>query len=43
MASTHLAFDPGAGSGRAVLGTLAGGLLHVDEVHRFSTAAAGAR
>ena len=35
MASTHLAFDLGAGSGRAVLGTLAGGLLHVDEVHRF--------
>ncbi len=37
MASTHLAFDLGAGSGRAMLGTLAGGRLRVDEVHRFAT------
>ncbi len=37
MASTHLAFDLGAGSGRAMLGTLADGRLHVEEVHRFPT------
>lgn len=37
MASTHLAFDLGAGSGRAMLGALAGGRLRVEEVHRFAT------
>lgn len=37
MASTHLAFDLGAGSGRAMLGTLAGGRLRVEQVHRFAT------
>lgn len=37
MASTHLAFDLGAGSGRAMLGTLAGGRLRVEAVHRFAT------
>lgn len=37
MTSTHLAFDLGAGSGRAVLGTLGDGRLRVDEVHRFAT------
>lgn len=37
MASTHLAFDLGAGSGRAMLGTLADGRLRVEELHRFAT------
>jgi len=37
MASTHLAFDLGAGSGRAMLGMLARGRLDVEEVHRFPT------
>ena len=37
MASTHLAFDLGAGSGRAMLGTLAGGRLDVEEVRRSPT------
>lgn len=37
MASTHLAFDLGAGSGRAMLGTLADVRLQVEEVHRFPT------
>lgn len=32
-----LAFDLGASSGRAVLGTLADGRLHTREVHRFAT------
>lgn len=32
-----LAFDLGASSGRAVLGTLADGRLHTREVHRFDT------
>ena len=37
MATTHLAFDLGAGSGRALLGTLAHGRLDIEEVHRFPT------
>lgn len=37
MASIHLAFDLGAGSGRAMLGTLADGRLDIEEVHRFPT------
>ena len=37
MTSTHLAFDLGAGSGRAMLGTLADGRLDMEEVHRFPT------
>lgn len=32
-----LAFDLGAESGRAVLGTLEGGTIRLDEVHRFRT------
>jgi rhamnulokinase len=36
-ASQHLAFDLGASSGRALLGTLSDGALHTDEVHRFET------
>src|SRR5690349_17927990 len=31
----YLAFDLGAESGRAILGTLANGTLAVDELHRF--------
>ena len=34
-ARTFLAFDLGAGSGRAILGTLRNGLLSVAELHRF--------
>jgi len=33
--SHYLAFDLGAESGRALLGTLAGGKLTVEEIHRF--------
>lgn len=33
--SHYLAFDFGAESGRALLGTLAGGKLSVEEIHRF--------
>lgn len=39
--STHLpaylAFDLGASSGRAILGTLEGERLHMEELHRFTT------
>ncbi len=35
MASTFLAFDLGATSGRAILGRLRGGLLSIEEIHRF--------
>ena len=31
-----LAFDFGGGSGRAILGTLENGKIHMEEVHRFS-------
>lgn len=34
--SNYLAFDLGAESGRAMLGTLAGGKLHLEELHRFA-------
>ncbi len=33
--SHYLAFDLGAESGRAILGTLAGGRLEIEELHRF--------
>ena len=33
---TYLAVDLGAGSGRALLGTLDGGRLELREVHRFA-------
>ena len=36
--STFLAFDIGAESGRAVLGTLEGGMLRAREIHRFPNA-----
>lgn len=32
----YLALDLGAGSGRAIVGTIIEGKLHLDEVHRFS-------
>jgi rhamnulokinase len=32
---SYLAFDLGAESGRAVLGRLEGGLIRIDEIHRF--------
>ena len=35
--STHLAFDLGASSGRAILGTLHESRIHIDEIHRFAT------
>ncbi len=35
MAADYLAFDLGAESGRAMLGRLRGGLLQLDEIHRF--------
>ena len=35
--STYLAFDLGASSGRAMLGTLEDGRMHLEEVHRFET------
>jgi len=34
---TYLAFDLGASSGRAILGTLDGDRMRLDEVHRFPT------
>lgn len=37
MTSTYLAFDLGASSGRAILGTLGGDRLELREVHRFPT------
>ena len=33
--SQYLALDLGAESGRAIAGTLAGGLLTIEELHRF--------
>jgi len=36
-ASTYLAFDFGAESGRAVLGHLADGKINLEEIHRFPT------
>ena len=33
----HIAFDLGASSGRVLLGTLDGGRMHLDDVHRFET------
>jgi rhamnulokinase len=36
-AGSYLAFDLGASSGRAVLGTLDGSVMHMDEIHRFRT------
>ena len=35
MSAQFLAFDLGAESGRAMLGTLNGGVLSVREIHRF--------
>ncbi len=35
--SSYLAFDLGASSGRAVLGTLEAGRMRMEEVHRFDT------
>jgi rhamnulokinase len=35
---SYLAFDLGAESGRAVLGRLDGGLVRIDEIHRFPNA-----
>jgi rhamnulokinase len=32
---SYLAIDLGATSGRAMLGTLTGNALHIQEVHRF--------
>lgn len=37
MESTHLAFDLGASSCRAILGTLDCGHMYMEDVHRFST------
>jgi rhamnulokinase len=37
MSTSYLAVDLGASSGRAVLGTLAGGRMSLREVHRFAT------
>ncbi|NND70074.1 MAG: rhamnulokinase [Rhodothermales bacterium] len=37
MSTSYLAFDLGASSGRAILGTLNGGTMHMDELHRFET------
>lgn len=36
-ADSYLAFDLGASSGRALVGTLEGDRMHVEEVHRFET------
>ncbi|MDB4888793.1 MAG: Carbohydrate kinase [Gemmatimonadetes bacterium] len=36
-AGSYLAFDLGASSGRAVLGTLDGSVMRMDEIHRFHT------
>lgn len=33
---TYLALDIGAGSGRAIVGTIENGHIHLDEIHRFS-------
>lgn len=37
MATQYLAFDLGASSGRAVLGTLSDGIMKMEEIHRFNT------
>ena len=37
MKSSYLAFDLGASSGRAILGTLSDGVMHLEELHRFET------
>lgn len=37
MVSQYLAFDLGASSGRAILGTLHGDRMTLDELHRFAT------
>jgi rhamnulokinase len=37
MPASYLAFDLGASSGRAVLGTLDGGVMRMEELHRFAT------
>lgn len=37
MVSQYLAFDLGASSGRAILGTLHGDRMALDELHRFAT------
>lgn len=37
MKSTHLSFDLGAGSCRAMLGTLSGNHMSMEEVYRFTT------
>ena len=37
MATSYLAFDLGASSGRAILGTLENGVMSMDELHRFET------
>ena len=39
MASHYLAFDIGASSGRAILGTFAEGKLVLEELHRFENGA----
>ena len=39
----HLAIDLGAGSGRAFLGELRGGILCIGEIHRFSNEPVAAR
>ena len=36
MTRTYLAFDLGAESGRAIVGTLRGGVLGIDEIYRFA-------
>ncbi len=35
MANSYLAFDLGASSGRAIIGKITNGKLHLEEVHRF--------
>jgi rhamnulokinase len=35
MNADYLAFDLGAESGRAILGRLRSGFLHLEEIHRF--------
>lgn len=37
MATSYLAFDLGASSGRAILGTLSDGAVELEELHRFET------
>lgn len=39
MTRRYLAFDLGASSGRAILGTLEEGILSLEEIHRFETRA----